>query len=325
MRRREFITLLGSVAAVPPVMARAQQKVWKIGVITAVSRQSYSNLYAAFVKGMREFGHDEGKDFIVEWRSVEQQYERYSDLIAELIRLKVDVIVTASSPAYRLLQRATDTIPIVLVSVTDPVGNGFVASLNHPGGNITGLATSFEEIAPKQIEVLSMVVPNMARVGLLGNPSSPTYSSVRKYAEAAAAKARLSLTVVEASNIEQVAGAFDAFKTAGVQGFIAAGDPMFFGERNRLVQLAVSNHLLSMFPQREYTVAGGLMSYGENLSDFFYRAAYFVDQIFKGAKPSDLPIQQPTLFHLVINRTTAKTLDLTVPLQLYEFADEVIE
>jgi putative tryptophan/tyrosine transport system substrate-binding protein len=325
MRRREFITLLGSAAAVPPLMARAQQKVWKIGFLTAVSRQSYSSLYAAFVKGMREFGHVEGKDFIVEWRSAEEHYERYSGLIAELIGLKVDVIVTASSPAYRALQRATDTIPIVIVYLTDPVGSGFVASLNHPGGNITGLASSLDEIASKQIELLSMVVPNMARVGLLGNPGSVSYLSVRKYVEAAAAKARLSLTVVEASNIEQIGGAFDTFKTASVQGFIAAGDPIFFGERNRLVQLAVSNRLPSMFPNREYTVAGGLMSYGESLTDFFYRAAYFVDQIFKGAKPGDLPIQQPTLFHLVINRTTAKTLDLTVPLQLYEFADEVIE
>ena len=327
MRRREFITLLGTAAVVPTVTARAQQKVWKIGIITAVSPQSFtfSSLYGAFVKGMREFGHVEGKDFIVELRSVEGHYERYSGLIAELIQLKVDVIVTASSPAYRLLQRATDTIPIVIVSITDPVGSGFVASLNHPGGNITGLATSFEEVAPKQIELLSMVVPNMARVGLLGNPGSPSYLSVRDYVQSAAAKARLSLTVVEAGNIEQIAGAFNAFKTAGVQGFIAAADPLFFGERDRLAQLAISNGLPSMFPQREYTVAGGLMSYGENLSDFFYRAAYFVDQIFKGVKPGDLPIQQPTLFHLVINRITAKTLDLAVPLQLYEFADEVIE
>jgi putative tryptophan/tyrosine transport system substrate-binding protein len=325
MRRREFIAyLVGGVAVVLPLAARAQQKIWKVGILSALSRQSFSSLYAAFIKGMREFGHVEGNDFIVEWRSAEGHYERYPDLIAELIGLKVDIIVTASSPAYRALKRATDTVPIVMAYLTDPVGSGFVASLNHPGGNITGLASSVEETVPKQIEFLSMVVPDMRRIGLLGNPGSASYLAVRKNMEAAE-KAHLSITVVEASNIDQMGNAFDEFKAAGVQGFVAVGDPVFFEERNRLAQLALSNRLPSMFPQSEYAVAGGLMSYGENLSDFFYRVAYFVDEIFKGAKPGDLPIQQPTLFHLVINRATAKSLDLTIPLQLYQFAEEVIE
>jgi putative ABC transport system substrate-binding protein len=210
MRRREFISLLGSAAAWP-LAARAQQKVWKVGMLTAVSRQSFSGLYAAFVKGMRELGHIEGNDFIVEWRSAEERYERYPELIAELISLKVDVIVSASSPAYHMLQRATNTIPIVMVYMTDPVGNGFVASLKHPGGNITGLGSSANDTGPKQVELLSTVVPNMAHLGLLGNPSSPTYLSVRKSVEATVIETNLSLTAVEASSLEQIDGAFQTF------------------------------------------------------------------------------------------------------------------
>lgn len=324
MRRREFISLFGGAAAWP-ISARAQQKVWKVGILSAVSRELFSGLYAAFIKGMRDFGHIEGGDFIVEWRSAEEQYERFPELIAELLALKVDIIVTSSAPAYHALQRATNTIPLVLLYLTDPVGSELIASLKHPGGNITGLASSSDDTAPKQMELLSMVVPNIARIGLLGNPSSLTYLTVRKSAETAVKKTSLSLTVVEASSPEEIDNAFQTFKTAGVQAFVSAGDPMFFGERYQLVQLALRNHLPSMFSQREYAVAGGLMSYGENLSDFFYRAAYFVDEILKGAKPGDLPIQQPTQFHLVINRKTAKTLGLTIPLQLYSFADEVIE
>jgi len=273
----------------------------------------------------RELGHIEGNDFIVEWRSAEGHYERYPELIAELVGIKVDVIITAVSSAYRALQRATNTIPIVMISLTDPVESGFVASLKHPGGNITGLASSFDDTAPKQVELLSMVVPNLARIGLLGNPNSPSYFPVRKSVDAAAAKTSLSVTAVEARSLEEIDGAFQTFTTAGVQAFVATPDALFFGERHRLAELALRNRLPSMFTLRDYTVVGGLMSYGENLSDFYYRAASFVDKIFKGAKPGDLPIEQPTQFHLVINRKTADTLGLTIPPQLYIFADEVID
>jgi putative ABC transport system substrate-binding protein len=325
MRRRSFIAGLAAMAIPWPRTARGQQKIWKVGILGAVSREDFSGPYAAFTQGMRELGHVEGKDFILEWRSAGEHYERFPELIAELVGLKVDVIVSAASSAYRDLQRATNTIPIVMLSLTDPVGSGFVASLKHPGGNITGLATSFNDTAPKQVELLSMVVPNIARIGLLGNPSTPTYLSVRKGVEDAAASSRLSVTVVETSNPEQIEDAFKAFTTAGVQAFITAPDALFFSERDRLAQLALRNRLPSMLSQREYAVAGGLMSYGEKLSDFWYRGASFVDQIFKGAKPGDLPVEQPTRFHLVINRKTANVLGLAIPPQLYIFADEVIE
>jgi putative tryptophan/tyrosine transport system substrate-binding protein len=197
MRRREFMTLLGGTAVTWPLAAGAQQKVWKVGILTAVSRESFSGLNAAFMKGMRELGHIEGNDFIVEWRSAEEHYERYPELIAELMASKVDVIVSASSPAYHALQQATNVIPIVMVYMTDPIGNGFVASLKHPGGNITGLASSANDTAPKQVELLSTVVPNMTRLGLLGNPATPSYLPVRKSVEATASKSNLSVAVAE--------------------------------------------------------------------------------------------------------------------------------
>ena len=325
MKRREVITLLGGTAVAWPLAAGAQQKVWKVGILTAVSREAFSGLNTAFLKGMRELGHIEGNDFIVEWRSAEEHYERYPKLIAELIASKVDIIVSASSPAYRALQRATDTIPIIMVYMTDPVGNALIASLKHPGGNITGLASSDDDTAPKQIELLSTIVPNMAHLGLLGNPAAPSYLPVRKSVEATAANSNLSVAVVEARSPEEINSAFQTFKTAGVQAFIAVGDPVFFDERDRIVRLALHERLPSMFTQREYTASGGLMSYGENLSDFYYRAAALIDKVFKGAKAGDIPVEQPTHFHLVINRKTADALALTIPSQLYIFADEVIE
>jgi putative ABC transport system substrate-binding protein len=327
MIRRQFNTLLGGAAAWP-LAARAQQpagKVWRIGSLSTVTRSMYSPLYAGFQQGMRELGYIEGKDFITEWRSAEGRYERFPELAAELVRLKVDIIVTASQPAIRPLQQVTKTIPIVMIFSTDPVANGFVASLAHPGGNTTGLAGSSDDSAPKQLELLAMVVPNVSRIGLLGNSAGPTYSIVLKRATNAAQKVGISIVPMEASNPQQIDDAFTAFANERVQAVLVAGDPFFFGQKQQLAELALKNHLPSMFHLRDYTEAGGLMSYGEALSDFFRRAATFVDKIFKGAKPGDLPVEQPTKFKLVINRKTAEALGVTIPPQLYIFADEVIE
>ena len=274
---------------------------------------------------MRELGYVEGKDFITEWRSAEERYERFPELAAELVQLKVDIIVVPVTAAIRPLQQATDKIPIVMGYSTDPVGNGLVASLARPGGNTTGLAGSSDDTAPKQLELLAMVVPNISRIGLLGNPATPTYSSVLKRAANAAQKAGLFIVPVEASNPQQIDNAFTAFTNERVQAIMVAADAVLFGQRERLAELALRNGLPSMFSLREYADAGGLMSYGENLSDFLRRAASFVDKILKGTKPGDLPIEQPTKFHLVINRKTAEALGVTIPAQLYVFADEVIE
>jgi putative ABC transport system substrate-binding protein len=326
MKRREFITLLGGAAAWP-VVARAQQpgKVWRIGFLSGTSRSAVSDLYDAFVQGMREHGYVDGKDYAIEWRSAEENYERIPEIAAEFVRLKVDVIATALGAALPTLKRTITTIPIVMAFSTDPVGNGLVASLAQPGGNMTGLAGSSDDSSPKQLELLATVVPNISRMGLLGNPSNTNYSPFLKSAQDAARKAGFSLMPIDARDLEEIERAFVAFAKDGVPAAIVAGDAVFFGQRRRIAELALAHRLATMCPQREYAVAGGLMSYGENLADFFRRSASYVDKIFKGAKPGDLPIEQPTKFNLVINRKTADALGVTIPAQLYIFADEVIE
>ena len=326
LRRREFITLLGGSAAWP-LAARAQQagKVWRIGLLSGASRSDASGLYAAFVQGMRELGYIEGKDFVIEWRSVEGRYERIPEIAAELVRLKVDVIVTGLSAALPTLKRAITTIPVVMAYSTDPVGTGLVASLVRPGGNLTGLAGSSDDTSPKQLELLATVVPNVSRIGLLGNPNSNTYSPVLKSAQDAAQKAGLSLVPMEARGPQEIENAFAQLAKQRVPAVMMAADAVFFGQRQRIAELALASHLPTMFSQREYAAAGGLMSYGENLADFFRRSASYVDKIFKGARPGDLPVEQPTRFNLVINRRTADALGVTIPPQLYIFADEVIE
>ena len=328
--RRQFITLLGSAAAVWPLAARGQQRdqARRVGFLLAAvpaAQMDWDDLGRGFTQGMRELGYVEGKDFVVELRSAEGQYERLTDLAAELVRLKVDVIVAASPLAVRPAQQATTTIPIVMGYSTDPVGNGFVASLARPGGNTTGLAGSSDDSAPKQLELLATIVPKLSRVAILTNPYNPNSPAVMKSVRSAAEKAGLLVVPVEARNPQQIEDAFAALAKQSVAAVMVGNDAMFFVQRQQLAQLALSNRVASIFPLREYAAAGGLMSYGESLQEFYRRAASFVDKIFKGAKPGDLPIEQPTRFNLVINRKTADALGLTIPPQIYIFADEVIE
>src|SRR5262249_15806898 len=277
MKRREFITLLGGTAAVWPLAARAQRpgQVWRIVLPLALRPEDFSRLFAGFRQGMQELGYVEGKDFIIEWRSAEGRYERLPEVAAELVRLNVDVIVTGLTAAIRPLQQATSTIPIVMAYSVDPVGNGFVASLAHPGGNITGLTGSTDDTAPKQVELLAAIVVNPSRIALLGNPDSPTFPPVRKTALEAAKKAGLSLVTVEARNPRETENAFAAFVTPRVQAVMVASDAIFLQQRQRIAELALMNRLPTMFPQSDYVEAGGLMSYGENFFDFFRRAASF--------------------------------------------------
>jgi ABC-type uncharacterized transport system substrate-binding protein len=274
---------------------------------------------------MRELGYVEGKDFLIEWRSAEGKYERIPEIAAEFVRLKVDVIITALSAALPTLKQSVTTIPIVMAYSTDPVGNGLVASLVRPGGNMTGLAGSADDTSPKQLELVAAIAPNTSRIGLLGNPRSTSCSPVLKSAQDAARKAGFTLVPSEVRTPQEIEGAFAAFAKDRVPATIVAGDAVLFDQRWRIAELALANRVATMFPQREYAAAGGLMSYGENLADFWRRAAPYVDKIFKGAKPGDLPIEQPTKFNLVINRKTADALGVTIPAQLYIFADEVIE
>jgi putative ABC transport system substrate-binding protein len=326
IRRREFISVLGAAAAWP-LTAHGQQsgKVWRIGLISGGSRASTFNIVAGFPQGMRDLGYVEGKDFIMEYRFAEGNYERIPGVAAELIQSKVDIFVLATGAAIRPVQQATSTIPIIMGYSTDPVGNGFVASLARPGGNTTGLAASGDDTAPKQLELLTTIVLNLSRIGFLANPGNPNSSTLLASAQAAARIAGLVILPAEARNRADIQSAFATFAGERVGAIMVPADATFLVHRQRIAELAIQSRLPSMFVNREYVEAGGLMSYGENLKDFFRRAAIFVDKIFKGAKPGDLPVEQPTKFNLVINRKTADTLGVAIPPQLYIFADEVIE
>ena len=328
MKRREFITLLGGAAAMP-LAARAQQggKLWRIGYLSGIARPPslQASYFGGFLEGIRELGYIEGRDYLVEWRFADGHYERFPDLAAELVRLKVDVIVVAASAAIRPVQQATGTIPTVFSYSIDPVGNGLVTSLARPGGNTTGLSSSLEDIVAKHVELLAMAVPGLSRIAVLVDPSNPNHPEALKKAEAAASLGGLAIIVVEARTSDELESSFRAMREHGVGALVALPDSLFTNSRRRIADLALSTRLPSVFAERDFVEAGGLMSYGESLRDFNRRAAAFVDKIFKGAKPGDLPIEQPTRFLLVINLKTAKTLGLEIPPMLLARADEVIE
>ena len=325
-KRREFITLLGA-AATWPVAARAQQagKVWRIGFLYASTPASYPDNPEVFRKGMRAFGYVEGTDFIMEMRYAGGQYERWPDLAAELVRQNVDVIITGVSPAVRAARQASSTIPIIMAGVIDPVGQGFVASLGRPGGNITGLSGAYDDSSPKQLELLTAVVPSPSRIGFLVNPENTATAPQSRTVRDAAQKAGIAIVLKEARGVNDLENTFAAFARENVPALIVAPDPALNAHRQQIAQLALRYKLPTMGPLREFVEAGGLMSYGESSQDFLRRSAIYVDKIIKGAKPADLPVEQPTRFHLVINRKTADALGVTIPASLYIFADEVIE
>jgi len=328
MKRRAFITVLGGAAAAWPLAARAQPgKVWRIGFIAGGARPVPLDRspYAGFLQGMRELGYVEGRDFTMEWRFAEARYELFPDFAAEFARLKVDVVVTTFAPAAHAMRQTNPSIPIVLAYSTDPVAQGLVASLARPGGNITGLASALDEIAAKQVDLLLAAVPKLTRLTLLTNPGNAATQIVAKSVEAAVRQAGVGLLQVRAESAQEIAGAFDTAMKDGAEAIIVAVDALFFGRRQQLAELALTTRLPSIFPDREYVEAGGLMSYGNSLREFSRLSATFIDKIFKGAKPTDLPIEQPTKFNLVINRKTADVLGLAIPPSLYIFAAEVIE
>jgi putative ABC transport system substrate-binding protein len=329
MRRREFISLVGGAAAAWPVAARAQQarKVWQIGFLAGATRpvQLGTSVYAGFLRGMRELGYVEGRDFVMEWRFAEGRFELFPELAAELVRLNVDVIVLGGTSAVSGAQRATATIPIVMGSSIDPVGSGYVASLARPGANITGLANSSDDTTPKQLELLLTAAPKVTRVGIAVNPDTPVHLAILKIAQASAESAGRALVPVEMRNPDDVAIAFAKLANERAGALMVPSNAFFLSQRQRIAEFALRDRLPTVFGTRDYVEAGGLMGYGESLADFFRRATFYVDKIFKGAKPADLPVQQPTRFFLTINRKTAEALGLTIPLELLVLADEIIE
>jgi putative ABC transport system substrate-binding protein len=325
MKRREFITLLGGAAAAWPLAARAQQagKLPTIGLLGTATPSAWSQRVAAFVQRLRELGWIEGRTIAIEYRWAEGHPERFADIAAELVRLKIDVIVTAGG-AVLAAKQATSVIPIVFAVANDPVGGGFVASLARPGGNVTGLSAQAPDLAGKRLELLREVVPGLRRLALLGNVGNPV--TVLEMAEAKQVAHLLGVDVVtfEIRSAADIAPAFETLK-GEADALYLAGDALVTANRTRINTFANVARLPMMTGFRENVEAGSLMSYGPSFPDLFRRAGDYVDRILRGTKPADIPVEQPTKFDLVINLTTARALALKVPDKLLALADEVIE
>jgi putative ABC transport system substrate-binding protein len=327
--RREFIGMLAGGLLAAPRASEAQQaaKVPRIGNL-GDSRSGSAHLLEAFLQGLRDLGYVEGRNFVFENRDSEGKPERFPALAAELVGLNVDVILAGSTPAALAAKQATGTVPIVFAATPDPVGSGLVTSLARPGGNVTGLSLFAPELVGKRLELLKQVAPGVTRVAVLWQPGGQverTEKDLLRAAEAAARALGIQLQFVEARGPADIDRAFADMTKARARALTVLGTNMFFRERRRLVDLAAKNRLPAVYSLKEYVDAGGLMVYGPNTADSFRRAATYVDKILKGAKPAELPVEQPTKFELVINLKTAKALGLTIPPSLLQRADEVIQ
>jgi putative ABC transport system substrate-binding protein len=325
MKRRQFLILLGSGAAWP-LAGRAQQvrKLPTIGFWGPTTPSVASQRVAAFVKRLRELGWIENRTVAIEYRWAEGRSERFAEIAAEFVRLKVDVIVTQGTESVVAASQATSVIPIVFAAVGDPLGSGLVASLSRPGGNVTGLSTQQTDTASKRIELFREMVPGLRRLAIMGNVGSPAVVLELSEVQSTARALGLEVITLEIRKAEEIAPVFDALKDR-VNALYVCGDPLLLTNRIRINTLAQGARLPTMYLLGEYVEAGGLMSYGPSVPDLYRRAADFVDKILRGAKPGDIPVEQPTKFDLIINLTTAKALGLTVPETLLGRADEVIE
>jgi putative tryptophan/tyrosine transport system substrate-binding protein len=328
LHRRTFVGgVLGGLLAAP-LAAVAQQagKVYRIGYLSAPTRASVEQVLQAFLRTLRELGWVEGQNLIIEYRWADGKLERLPDLAADLVRRKVDLIVAPAGSAALAAKNATSVIPIVMIFPSDPVGLGLVASVRQPGGNVTGTTfTPGPEIFAKQLQILTETIPHATRVAILRNPIDPSVAPQAKEWDAAARTLGIRLQYVEARGPEEFDNAFAAMARERAEALLVGNDPTFLVHRAKIVELAVKGRLPTMFSWRENVEAGGLMAYAVNMTDFIGRAALYVDKILKGAKPADLPVEQPTKFELIINLKAAKALGITVPQSLLLRADEVIQ
>jgi putative tryptophan/tyrosine transport system substrate-binding protein len=312
---------------VAPLAAVVQQptRVYRIGALSSQATPGRGPFVEVFLEGMRALGYVEGQHFALEVRAAAGHYERLPALAAELVRLKPEVIVAQGTPAALAAKDATTTIPIVIVGVGDPVGSGLVASLARPGGNITGVSLLAPDLVGKQLEFLKAVRPTVSRVAVLWNPTNPAQARWVREADGAAQRLGVQLHLVEARGPEAFASAFAAMTRAHAGALLVLVDNIFFEHRSRLVDLAAMSHLPTMYGGRAFVEAGGLISYWASVTDGWRRGATYVDKILKGAKPADLPVEQPTRFELIINLKTAEALGITIPPTLLFQADEVIK
>jgi len=329
MDRRAFIAIVGGSIIAVPLAAETQPaaKVFRIGLLGSSSPTdpAASRIWEEFFQGLRELGYVEGQNILIEGRFYGDRTERLPALAVELVRLKVDVIVAQGPPAPEAAQRATSTIPIVMTVHQDPVGSGLVASLARPGRNVTGLSVLTTELVGKRLQLLKEAVPGLSRVAVLWDPTHPTATLQLREAEVAARSLKLQLQVLEARAPDDLARAFSAMRNGQAGGLIFLGGLMFFDQRTRIVELAAQSRLPAIYGARENAEAGGLMAYGPSVRESYRRAATYVDKILKGAKPAELPVEQPSKLELIINLKSAKALGLTIPQSLLLRADQVIQ
>jgi putative ABC transport system substrate-binding protein len=326
MRRREFITIVGGAALARPLAARTQPRSpWRIGMLEPGASSPSDPFVDAFRDGLRGLGYTEGRDFLLEIRWAGGSNEPLVGLAVELVALKVDVLVTVSTPAALAAKQATGAIPIVFTAVGDPVGAGVVPSLARPGGNATGFSMLATELSAKRLEILREIAPDTSPVAMLWNDTNTGMTLRAHESERAAATLGLTIQSYGVHDLITFDPAFDAIVSAGDAAVLTLVDPFTRLHRQRIIDFAAERHLPAIYESREFVDAGGLISYGIDLSDMQRRAAFYVDKILKGAKPADLPVEQPTKFELVINLRTAKTLGITIPPSLLSRADDVIE
>jgi putative ABC transport system substrate-binding protein len=326
MAVQALVTLsLGLLAAVPSIGAQQPAKVPKIGFLSAEVPAANFDVMEAFQRGLHNLGYAEGESLVVVYRFAEGNYNRLPDLAAELVRLKVDVIVVVTTPAALAAKRATGSIPVVFTQVSDPVASGLVRSLAHPGGNITGLSVIGTDLAGKRLELLKEVVPRASRVAVLWDPGQPAGALQLKETETAARSLGVQAQRVEARGPDDFQSALSTVKKMRAGSLVVLSGSLFFAHRYRLADLLLRERLPSTFVRKEFVEAGGLLYYGPNYTDQHRRVAYYVDRILKGTKPADLPVEQPTRLELVINMKTAKALGLAIPQSVLVRADRVIQ
>jgi putative ABC transport system substrate-binding protein len=322
----KFALIAGALLFAFFASAEAQPaKVPRIGHLAATSRSTNPTRDEAFRQGLRDLGYVEGKNIVIEWRYAEGNPDRLPGLAAELVRLKVDVIVSGGSTATHAAKQATSTIPIIMSQDNDPVGNGFVASLAQPGGNITGLATLRSELSGKRLELLREIVPKLSRVAILGTSTNPGNAQSVKETEVAARALDVKLQYLNVLDPKDIESVFGAAINGRADAVLVLASPVLNSRRTRVVELAAKNHLPATYDRRDFGEVGGLLTYGVSVADLDHRAATYVDKILKGAKPADLPVEQPTKFELVINLRTAKQIGLTIPPNVLARADRVIK
>jgi putative tryptophan/tyrosine transport system substrate-binding protein len=330
MRRREFNTLLGGLATALgawPLPLSAQQggKVWRIGLLETISPELNATNFDALRTGLRSAGYVEGQNLIIEYRSADGHAERFAELASELVLAKVDVIVTRGTPAVVAARNATTTIPVVMAASGEPLASGVVTGLARPGGNVTGLSAFTNELIAKRIELLNGAVSRLTRIAFLQNMSNPVAPSQWEELQTAVRILHIEPVLLDVRNSEELARAFERVAAQKIGALVVGNDAITHANRGTIVALAAQHRLPAIYATREFVDDGGLMAYAVSYSDLYRRAATYVDKIFKGAKPADLPVEQPTRFELVINMKAAKAIGLTIPRSILAAADEVIE